>query len=656
MKKFHMRKITSLTTAFALILSNFMVGYAADDSNKDIPDPVKHHFSQDEKYYEALKQGDGKSIYNPKERSTLSIGQVGSSMQYVGDSKGAYLKFPKKEVKGSAQPAFCLDHKKNVPTSSGVSYSKYGVLDNGIAYILASNPKPGDANLNYYIKQAAVHYYLGESTWIDVASKGLDVRDEIVKLAKAAVTHKNSTTVKPSISVSSSSLTFAQNGSYYETPYVNVTNTGDLQEYTVYLTGAPNGTQVIDESGNVKATLPKTNTKFKLRIPTTNVTGSHTVSITVQGNFKEQIAEAYTSSNNNLQRMVILKEEITTAKTNLTAKVDGKGSLTITKNDENGNKLQGAKFKLQQNGKDVTDVKTSDANGVVKFEDIPLGSYQLIEVSAPQGYVISTPSQNVNITNNNSQVTVVNHKAKGTVRVLKVDSKTDAPLEGAVFELRDAKGTKIETLTTGKDGVATSTPQVFGDYSVVEIKSPTGYLLNSTPHKVTISNNNAAVQIKATNEKIQGKISIEKTDLDFPNIKLADVEFTIFDKDGKIVEKIVTNDKGIAESGLLDYGKYTVKETKAPQGYRLLKGSLTVDITENKKTYKLDVKNESITGKIQIIKIDSQKKDSRVEGAGFDIIAENVSGIEKGKVIEHIVTDKMVLQLLNLLDMELTKL
>lgn len=640
MKKFHMRKITSLTTAFALILSNFMVGYAADDSNKDIPDPVKHHFSQDEKYYEALKQGDGKSIYNPKERSTLSIGQVGSSLQYVGDSKGAYLKFPKKEVKGSGQAAFCIDHKKNVPASSGVSYSKYGVLDSGIAYILASNPKPGDTNLNYYIKQAAIHYYLGESTWIDNASKGLDVRDEIVKLAKAAVTHKNSTTAKPSISVSSSSLTFAQNGSYYETPYVNVTSTGDLQEYTVYLTGAPNGTQVIDESGNVKATLPKTNTKFKLRIPTANVTGSHTASITVQGNFKEQIAEGYISSSDSLQRMTILKEEITTAKTALTAKVDGKGTLTVIKNDENGNKLQGAKFKLQQNGKDVTDVKTSDANGIVKFEDIPLGTYQVIEVSAPQGYVISTPSQNVKVTSENTQITVVNNRAKGTVRILKVDSKTDAPLQGAVFELRDASGKKIETLTTDKNGVATSSPQVFGAYSVVETKAPEGYLLDSKTHKVTISTNNASVQVTASNDKIQGKIAIEKTDADFPDIKLANVEFTIFDKDGKIVEKLVTNDKGTAESKLLDYGKYTVKETKGPQGYKILKDSLSVEVKENKKTYKLEVKNQSITGKIQIIKIDSQKKDSRVEGAGFDIIAENVSGIEKGKVIEHIVTDK----------------
>lgn len=640
MKNFYLRKFTSITTALAMIFSNFTVGFAASEQNKNTQDPVEYHFSQDADYYEKLKNGDGDSTYNPKAKTTIKFGQSGSPIQYVGDSKGNYFKFPKKVVIGTGQEAFCIDHKKTAPSSSGVSYSKYGQLDNGLAYIMAYNPNTGDAKKDYYIKQGAIHYYHGEAQWISNPTIGKDIAEKIVALAKEAVNHKNNP-IKNEISVSNKSLTFSPSGEYYETPYVDVNYTGDLTEYTLSINGGLSGVQVIDQDGKVVSTpLSKTNKKIKLRVPKANVTGSHKVSLLVQGKFKVKIAEGYSTSNSKLQRMAILTEELVTANTDLTATVNGIGSLSIIKQDENGNKLKGAQFKLQQNGKDVSDVKTSDANGLVKFENIPLGTYQLIEVSAPQGYVISTPSQNVNVTSDNSQVTVVNHKAKGTVRVLKVDSKTNAPLQGAVFELRDASGKKIETLTTDKNGVATSSPQEFGEYSVVEIQAPEGYLLSSETHKVTISTNNVSVQVTATNEKIQGKIAIEKTDKDFPNIKLSGVEFTIFNKDGQIVEKIVTNDKGMAESGLLDYGKYTIKETKKPEGYKLLKDSLTVDIKENKKTYKLDVKNEAIEGKIQIIKIDSQKKDSRVEGAGFDIIAENVSGIEKGTVVEHIVTDK----------------
>lgn len=50
--------------------------------------------------------------------------------------------------------------------------------------------------------------------------------------------------------------------------------------------------------------------------------------------------------------------------------------------------------------------------------------------------------------------------------------------------------------------------------------------------------------------------------------RLAGAEFSIYDASGKFVQKLTTNEKGeTGRSGLLTAGTYTVKETKAPEGY-----------------------------------------------------------------------------------------
>ena len=49
---------------------------------------------------------------------------------------------------------------------------------------------------------------------------------------------------------------------------------------------------------------------------------------------------------------------------------------------------------------------------------------------------------------------------------------------------------------------------------------------------------------------------------------IAGAEFSIYDASGKFVQKLTTNEKGeTGRSGLLTAGTYTVKETKAPEGY-----------------------------------------------------------------------------------------
>lgn len=73
---------------------------------------------------------------------------------------------------------------------------------------------------------------------------------------------------------------------------------------------------------------------------------------------------------------------------------------------------------------------------------------------------------------------------------------------------------------------------------------------------------------------VKGYIELQKASIctnvsdDNKLYSLAGAEFSIYDASGKFVQKLTTNEKGeTGRSGLLTAGTYTVKETKAPEGY-----------------------------------------------------------------------------------------
>ena len=72
----------------------------------------------------------------------------------------------------------------------------------------------------------------------------------------------------------------------------------------------------------------------------------------------------------------------------------------------------------------------------------------------------------------------------GSLSILKTDADGN-PLAGAVFELRTTDGALVATVTSGENGLAV-VPNLKGDFIVTEVKSPEGFLLDSTPHPVHI--------------------------------------------------------------------------------------------------------------------------------------------------------------------------
>lgn len=100
------------------------------------------------------------------------------------------------------------------------------------------------------------------------------------------------------------------------------------------------------------------------------------------------------------------------------------------------------------------------------------------------------------------------------------------------------------------------------------------------------------MELTAKNKGIIGSLEITKVDVANGNNKLPGAEFTIYDVAGKEVVKGKTNEQGIAKFALLPYGKYTYRETIAPEGYLINEETFSFEIKENGQIIKHTVKDE----------------------------------------------------------------
>ena len=159
----------------------------------------------------------------------------------------------------------------------------------------------------------------------------------------------------------------------------------------------------------------------------------------------------------------------------------------------------------------------------------------------------------------------------GQLKITKTDSKTNAPLANAEFKIINEDEIIKDTLKTNSKGEAVSVFLPAGEYKLLEVKAPNGYVLNTTPVTFTISNN-TLTEIK---EEIKNdpyiKMRIKKIDSVTGNI-IQGVKFRVYeDKDdlANYSEKS-TGPKGFATFYDIVPGKtYWYKEVSVPNEYIL---------------------------------------------------------------------------------------
>lgn len=325
-----------------------------------------------------------------------------------------------------------------------------------------------------------------------------------------------------------------------------------------------------------------------------------------------------------------------------------KGYIAIKKTNADPTKgsypLTGAVFTIYS-GSTPVDTVTIAADGTGKSKALPLGTYTVREITAPQGFVAAA-DQTVNITAANAvngvvnvSITVPNMPQMGKVRVQKTnadDSLGSHSLAGAVFEVRDSAGTLVDTITTDNTGKAESKELVLGTYSVNEITAPNGFVLNSTPKNVTISygSQTAAViygDVNIPNKPQAGQITVQKTnaDSDMGDYALSGAVFEIYSGD-TVVDTLTTDADGKAVSKLLPLGAYIIKEKAAPEGFVLNTAAYDVELAYAGQTIEVvyesvTVPNKPQTGTITITKRDAEtgaepQGEATLDGAVFEIL------------------------------------
>ncbi len=362
-----------------------------------------------------------------------------------------------------------------------------------------------------------------------------------------------------------------------------------------------------------------------------------------------------------------------------------KGNIAMIKHSDDGSTQietpeVGAEFEvyLKSSGSYANAVETErdyltcDENGFAQTKDMPYGIYTVHQTKGWEGtefmadfdVKISADGQTYRYLINNAEF-------KSYIKVVKVDSETGKtiPYEGAGFEIYDSNGQKIsmtfayptpttiDTFYTNSEGYLI-TPEVlpYGEYSLVEVQAPVGYVLDSTPVSFTVSADNAeeenaltVIKVRKENTAQKGKISVRKTGDIFTSVATASSAYTnengemivnpttytpvfasgnlsgaVFQviavedivmldgtvraSAGDVVAEITTDENGYAETEPLYLGKYEVREIKAPDGYVLNNEPKDVELIYAGQEFEVrDTVNTAFENEYQSVRISLSK-------------------------------------------------
>ncbi|RGH73137.1 SpaA isopeptide-forming pilin-related protein [Ruminococcus sp. AM31-15AC] len=262
---------------------------------------------------------------------------------------------------------------------------------------------------------------------------------------------------------------------------------------------------------------------------------------------------------------------------------------------------------------------TPNTKGDIDVTGLPEGDYEWREISTADGYMISSKKA-ITVTADKTATTEFVNKAsapeKGKITIHKRDAETRADLEGAKFEVAAAedifvgngyciypKGTVIDTITTGADGIAETTKAIYKGYSytVTEIEAPKGYSISDEPTQtIKLVEQQAEFVVDFENEQNTIPFEITKTDISTGEL-IPDCTFEILNENKEQVITGTTDENGIAHFQLA-IGKYFYREISAPDIYEIDDNPYPFEITENDDIVKAEMTNKKKSGSIKVTK------------------------------------------------------
>ncbi len=227
---------------------------------------------------------------------------------------------------------------------------------------------------------------------------------------------------------------------------------------------------------------------------------------------------------------------------------------------------------------------------------------------------------------------------KCNLEILKIDQETKEPIANVTFKIKNKNGDVLGKVTTNEKGIAKLEGLEPQNVIIKEIEVPANYVLSKKEKEVTLKWGEKTT-VEFENELKKGNLRIIKVDKDNNEILLEGVKFEIYDKNGKLVKEVVTDEKGEVNINDLPIGDYTIKEKETKEGYKPTEEK-EIEI-KWKETTIIKIENEKQKGQIKIIKVseDDNKINGDLKGTPLkDVVFELKR--EDGELVGTYVTDK----------------
>ena len=398
---------------------------------------------------------------------------------------------------------------------------------------------------------------------------------------------------------------------------------------------------VTDSDGNL---IGNANGKF-----VTDSAGTFTITDVAPGTtliIKETRAKAGYILDDTPQTVKVKSNEVTT----LEFRNQPKGNLIIVKQDSvTKEPLEGVEFKITYADGSYVDAKggtlsstglyRTDKAGKITISGIS-GTVVVTEIKTIPGYTIdeNTHTQTVVVNPNDTQTLYFYNTPVGGLQIIKSDKDSGKRIAGVKFEIRKMNGEIIGAYTTDSDGVIYLPEAESGWYTVTELEAASGYLLDTTPHRIEVKDGQTAT-LEITNHK-SSRILLHKVDK-ATGKGIYGAVFLLYDSNRNPIGEYVTDQDGYiyADEGLAD-GRYYLREIKAAPGY-VLDPELKTIYVRYGSTTEIEWSNTAECGQIQIIKKSADDNATNglpagtlLEGAVFEIYD------KAGNVVDTIKSDR----------------
>ena len=302
--------------------------------------------------------------------------------------------------------------------------------------------------------------------------------------------------------------------------------------------------------------------------------------------------------------------------------VNRRGRLTIEKIDsETKEAVSGATLEIRKGNEVVKTITTTNTPTVIN--DIGEGTYKVVEVNTPLGYIKSNKEYEVTIDPNNPNATVTIENKPITVNLGKIDAKTGEYISGATMRLNREDG-EMEPITfvssNSQYQVKRLTP---GVYSLEEIEAPSGYVGTGSKITFRVLETGEVQTVNITNDITT--ISINNRTLTVDTNKTSGYKYQLETRDGTLIDEFTTTNENYVKENL-EIGEYILKQIEAPNGVIVNNEPIYFSITDSNNVSIINFVND-------FTKVNISKKDmvgsEEVEGAHLVIKDSNGNIVEE---------------------------